>query len=61
MNQTKKARKALVLEAFDTLFNQRNYSGRPTTSSTAPTSRRAAMVCSIWSRLSPRRCATSPA
>ena len=52
MNQTiQEKNKALVLEAFDTLFNKRDYAaaeriGRPTTSSTARTSNRAAMDCS---------------
>jgi hypothetical protein len=44
--------KALVLEAFDTLFNKRDYKlaegfGRRTTFSTARISRRGATVCSI--------------
>ena len=43
--------KAIVLEAFDTLFNKRDYAaaeriGRTATSSTAPTSRPAATACS---------------
>ena len=46
--------KAVVLEAFDTLFNRRDYetlrgSSRPTTFSTALTSSQAARGCSIWS------------
>jgi uncharacterized protein (TIGR00369 family) len=52
--------KALVLEAFETLFNKKDYaaanaSGRRPTFNIASTSRRAAMVCSDWSRLLPRR------
>jgi len=44
--------KALVLDAFDTLFNKRDYAaaekyGRLTTSNTARTSNRVAMDCSI--------------
>ena len=44
--------KMLVLKAFDTLFNQRDYParnafGHPVTSSTALTLRRAATACSI--------------
>ncbi len=48
---TPEQNKALVLQAFDTLFNKRNYelplvSGRSATSSTAPISSRAATACS---------------
>jgi hypothetical protein len=52
MNPTKQERnKALVLEAFDTLFNKRDYAaaenfGRLTVSSTALTSNRVVMVSS---------------
>ena len=39
MAESKEARnKALVLKAFDTLFNKRDYSGRRTTFNTVPTS-----------------------
>ena len=54
MSQTMKQErnKALVLEAFDTLFNKRDYAAAerywsPATSSTAPTSPRAARGFSI--------------
>jgi predicted SnoaL-like aldol condensation-catalyzing enzyme len=56
MNQTQQeTNKALVLEAFDTLFNKRDYAAAerywsPTTSNTALISDRVAMVCSISSR-----------
>jgi len=54
---TQERNKALVLEAFNTLFIKRDYataSGicRPTTSSTALTFRQAAKDCSIWSNAS---------
>jgi hypothetical protein len=47
--------KALVLKAFDTLFNKRDYAAAerfwsPTTFSTASTSRPDAKACSISSR-----------
>jgi hypothetical protein len=49
---TGQANKALVLEAFDTLFNKRGYKaperfGHRTTSSTACTSNPDATACSI--------------
>jgi predicted SnoaL-like aldol condensation-catalyzing enzyme len=49
---TPEQNKALVLEAFDTLFNKRNYEAAArfwsdTYSSTARTSNQAAMGCSI--------------
>jgi hypothetical protein len=52
--------KALVLEAFDTLFNKRDYTGpsatgRLPTFSTAPISRLAVKACSILSRASQQR------
>ena len=53
MSQTiQEKNKALVLDAFDTLFNKRDYVaaeriGRLTTSSTVLTSNRVAMGCSI--------------
>jgi hypothetical protein len=54
--------KALVLEAFDTLFNRRDYvaadaSGRTVSSSTVPIFRRAAMGCSILFAAFPTRSA----
>jgi len=56
---TPEQNKALVLEAFDTLFNKRDYDAAsrfcPTnTRSTAPTSSRAAKVSSTSSRPLPR-------
>jgi predicted SnoaL-like aldol condensation-catalyzing enzyme len=52
--------KALVLEAFDTLFNKRDYAAAerywsPHYIHTARTSRLAARVCSISSRVSRQR------
>jgi hypothetical protein len=49
---TPQQNKALVLEAFDALFNRRDYAaasatGRTATSNTVPISRQAARVCSI--------------
>jgi hypothetical protein len=49
---TESTNKALVLEAFDTLSNKRDYAaagafGQPIISSTALTSRQAEMACSI--------------
>jgi hypothetical protein len=61
MSQTKQERnKALVLEAFDTLFNKRDYVEAehywsPHTSSTARTSRAAARASSTSSRACRRR------
>jgi hypothetical protein len=52
MTQTiEETNKRFVLEAFDTLFNKRDYQaaerfGRRATSSTAPTSRQAGRACS---------------
>ena len=52
--------KAIVLEAFDTLFNKRDYTvrsdfGRPTTFNTAPISSRDETGSSTSSRLRRRR------
>jgi len=61
MSQTQReTNKALVLEAFDTLFNKRAYAAAeryclPTTSNTALISDRVAKVCSISSRASRQR------
>ena len=61
MSQTTQDRnKALVLEAFDTLFNKRDYEAAerywsPTTSSTARTSLPAARASSTSSRACRRR------
>ena len=61
MNQTIESKnKALVLEAFDTLFNKRDYAalraiGRPTISSTALISGQAVKAYSISSRAFRRR------
>ena len=66
MSRTKQEEnKALVLEAFDTLFNKRDYVAAerywsPITFNTALISRRAAMVCSISSRVSRQHCSTNP-
>ena len=54
--------KALVLKAFDTLFNRRDYEkaaefGRTITSSIAPTYHLVEMVCLILSAAYRRRCA----
>jgi hypothetical protein len=59
---TPEQNKALVLEAFDTLFNKRDYAAAERfwsdrISSTAPISRRAAKDCSSSSARSRRRCA----
>lgn len=63
MTTSPEKNKALVLEAFDTLFNKRDYvaaerfwSDRYT--STAPIFRRAAMACSILFAAFPTRSAT---
>jgi hypothetical protein len=64
MNTVQEKTKAIVLEAFDTLFNQRNYegaSGRPTTSNTAPISVRGVKGYSVWSRAYHRRSGTNRA
>ena len=58
MTETEQRNKALVLEAFDTLFNKRDYaaaetSGHPTTFSTARTSNRDARVFSDLSKPAP--------
>ena len=58
---TEQSNKALVLEAFDTLFNKRDYAAAerfwsPSYIQHSNTSRQAAMVCLDWSRLLPRRC-----
>ena len=63
---TPEQNKALVLEAFDTLFNKRDYaaaepSGRRSTSSTAPISSLTAKVSSTSSRVLPRPSGTSRA
>jgi len=51
--------KALVLEAFDTLFNRPDYDAAERfwsdPSSTAPISRLVAMDCSTWSARCPAR------
>jgi hypothetical protein len=57
--------KALVLEAFDTLFNKRDYETAqrfwsPGYISTALISNLAAKVCSISSKASRQRSSTSP-
>jgi hypothetical protein len=57
---TQQRNKDIVLEAFDTLFNKRDYakarrSGLRSTFSTARTSSRAAKDYSIWSKASPPR------
>jgi hypothetical protein len=59
---TPEQNKAIVLEAFDTLFNKRDYaqqnaSGRRSTSSTARTSHRDAKGCSLSSARRQIRCA----
>jgi hypothetical protein len=57
---TEQSNKALVLEAFDTLFNKRDYAAAERLWSPSyiqhSTSRQAAMVCLDWSRLLPKRC-----
>ena len=50
---TSEQNKTLVLQAFDTLFNKRDYNaadrtGHRTTFNTARTSRLGVTVCSIW-------------
>jgi hypothetical protein len=59
MSQTKQEKnKALVLEAFDTLFHKRDYVAAErywSTFNTARISHRAATVCSISSRVSRQR------
>jgi len=50
---TPEQNKTLVLQAFDTLFNKRDYNapsgtGHRTTFNTARTSRLGATACSIW-------------
>ena len=56
---TPEQNKVLVLEAFNTLFNKRDYDGRQVlvepTSNTAHISSRVVMDCSISSRASRRR------
>jgi hypothetical protein len=61
MKQTiEEKNKALILKAFDALFNKRDYAAAehfwsPVTFSTAPISHLVAMVCSISSRAFPQR------
>ena len=61
MNQTIESKnKALVLEAFDALFNKRDYAAAqrywsPTTSSTALISGQTVKACSISSKAFPQR------
>ena len=55
MDRTSESNKALVLEAFDTLFNKRDYTaaerfGRRATFNTALISRRVGKACSSSSR-----------
>jgi hypothetical protein len=57
---TPQQNKALVLEAFDTLFNKRTTrrpsgTGRRITFSTVRTSRPGGRACSIWPATRPRR------
>ena len=57
---TPEQNKTLVLQAFDTLFNKRDYKaaeryGHRTTFNTARTSRLGATACSIWSGARHRR------
>lgn len=58
--------KRIVLEAFDTLFNKRDYAAAEKfwsriTSSTVLTFRPAAKDCSTWLKASRRRSSMSPA
>jgi hypothetical protein len=66
MKTTAEQNKRLVLEAFDTLFNKRDYAAAekfwsPHYIQHTLTSSRAAKDCSIWSKPCRRRSSTSPA
>ena len=63
MTEIEQRNKALVLEAFDTLFNKRDYAAAqrfwsPDSFSAARTSSRDARACSDWSKPHRQTCAT---